>query len=244
MALISDLHGNEVALRAVLEDARGLAVDRVVCLGDCFTLGPRPLQVADMLQELGCLCILGNHDEFMLDEALIHTYSEAPVIVAAVDACRAEMRQSDFEFIRGFRRTHRFSAASGAEVLLYHGTTRSNMEDLLPTTAADDVDAMLGFGDERQRPAIAAGGHTHIQMARQHRGTLVVNPGSVGLPFLEHAAGGPPTVLGHAEYAVVDITQTGTGATLRRLPLEPAALKAQLQGWDNPLSGMLAAMWS
>ena len=49
-----------------------------------------------------------------------------------------------------------------------------------------------------------AGGHTHLQMVRQHRGTLLVNPGSLGLPFESYAQGGPPKILPHAEYAIVE----------------------------------------
>src|SRR5579864_7644495 len=90
IALISDLHGNEVSLRAVLDDVARVGVDRLICLGDVATLWPRPRQVLAMLRALGCDCILGNHDEFLLDPALIHTYTEAPVIVDAVDWCRRQ----------------------------------------------------------------------------------------------------------------------------------------------------------
>ncbi len=47
IGLISDLHGNAVALGAVL------AVDRVICLGDCATLGPHPREVLGMLRDAG-----------------------------------------------------------------------------------------------------------------------------------------------------------------------------------------------
>jgi predicted phosphodiesterase len=42
IALISDLHGNEVALTAVLDSIGRAGVDQIVCLGDVATLGPRP----------------------------------------------------------------------------------------------------------------------------------------------------------------------------------------------------------
>ena len=48
-------------------------------------------------------------------------------------------------------------------------------------------------------------GHTHVPRAvRLSDGRLVVNPGSVGMPFQEYVGGGPPTVLPHAEYALVE----------------------------------------
>ena len=53
VALIPDLHGNDIALRAVLDDIARAGVDRVVCLGDVATLGPAPAEVLAMLRDLG-----------------------------------------------------------------------------------------------------------------------------------------------------------------------------------------------
>lgn len=78
IALISDIHSNEVALRAVLSDIRRTGVDQVVCLGDVANLGPQPNAVIEVLAELGCPCIMGNHDEFLLDRQLVRTYNESP----------------------------------------------------------------------------------------------------------------------------------------------------------------------
>src|SRR3954468_20883448 len=64
IALISDVHGSELALNAVLADIARTGVDQIVCLGDTATLGPRPREVLERLAELRCICILGNHDEF------------------------------------------------------------------------------------------------------------------------------------------------------------------------------------
>src|SRR6185312_12115737 len=105
VALISDLHGNRVALQAVLRDIERRPVDRIVCLGDVATLGPAPDRVVETLAELGCLCILGNHDEFLLDPDLIHSYTELPVIVGSVDATRAAMNGSSLAFLRTIQRS-------------------------------------------------------------------------------------------------------------------------------------------
>lgn len=234
IALISDLHANELALDAVLADAMRAGYDQLVCLGDVATLGPRPVAVLARLRELGCACILGNHDEFMLDAALIESYSESPLIVSSVAATRAALTTDELAFIRTFQRT----LALG-DVLLYHGTPRSNMEDLLATTPPERVDEMLSGN----RAAVLAGGHTHLQMLRQHHGMLIVNTGSVGMPFREYASGGPPVILVHAEYAIVDVHAGNVSVDLRRVALDSSALAAQLDGWVNPLSASLRAMY-
>jgi putative phosphoesterase len=235
LALISDLHGNELALSAALDHARG-AFDRLVCLGDIATLGPRPSAVIARLRQLGCPCILGNHDEFMFDPALLRSYSESQLIVASVDATRATLSGDEIEFLRGLPRT----LPIGDDVFLFHGTPRSNMEDLLSVTPPERVDEMLGG----RRALVFAGGHTHLQMLRQHRGMLLVNPGSLGIPFREYASGGPPVILPFAEYAIVDVSARAVSVDLRRVELDRKALAAQLEGWDNPLAGPLRAAYA
>ena len=58
IAIISDIHGNMVALSAVLEDIKAKNVDKILCLGDVATLGPEPNAVIKMLKKLGCPCIM------------------------------------------------------------------------------------------------------------------------------------------------------------------------------------------
>lgn len=235
LALISDLHANEIALEAVLADARAAGYDELISLGDVATLGPRPREVLARLRDLGCACVLGNHDEFMLDPPLVRAYSEAAIIVSSVDATRAALSPADLAFIGTFQRT----IAKG-DVLLYHATPRSNMEDLLATTPDADVDAML----DGKRALVFAGGHTHLQMLRQHHGALIVNVGSLGMPFREHAAGGQPVILPHAEYGIVDVLEDGVHVDLRRVALDARALAAQVDGWDNALSKPLRAAYA
>lgn len=89
-----------------------------------------------------------------------------------------------------------------------------------------------------------AGGHTHIQMLRQHRGTLVVNPGSVGLPFKEYVGGQTPTLLDHAEYATVEADRGAITVDLRGVPIDKQALRDAVAACDNPLPGMLLQQYA
>jgi putative phosphoesterase len=240
VALISDLHGNELALEAVLADLARGGADELVCLGDVATLGPRPRAVLARLRALGCRCIMGNHDEFLIDPPLIQRYTEAPIIVQAVDWCRAQLDADELDFVRGFARGFELELGGGATLLLFHGTPRSHMEDLLATTPADEVDRLL----DGRHATVMAGGHTHVQMLRQHRGMLLVNPGSVGLPFREHVGGGPPTILAHAEYAIVEARDGVVAVALRRVALDRAALREAAAASDNPLAPLLRAQYA
>ena len=240
IALISDIHGNDVALKAVVDDAEQVGVDQIICLGDVATLGPRPGAVIGTLRDLVSLRIMGNHDAFLIDPGLIHTYTEAPIIVEAVDWCRSQLSREDLDFVRTFKPRLEISLDERSTLLCYHGSPRSHMEDLLCTTPADEVDRLLGG----HKATVLAGGHTHIQMLRQHRGMLIVNPGSVGAPFREFVSGAQPTLLHHAEYALVGADRGAVSVDVRRLPLDKEALRKSLAASDNPLSPWLLQQYA
>ena len=241
IALISDLHGNDVALRAVLAQIDRAGVDRVVCLGDVATLGPDPERVLETLRERGCPVILGNHDEFLLDAELVHRYTEAPPVIDAVRWCRERLSEAHIAFVRTFLPTLEIPLDDrGASLLLFHGSPRSHMVNLLATTPPEELDALLGD----RVTTVMAGGHTHLQMLRQHKGTLLVNPGSVGMPFKELAVGGPPTILAHAEFAIVSAERGGIEVSLHRVALDKAELRAAVEPSDNPIRGALLAHYA
>ena len=240
VALISDLHANEVALQAVLDDIQRVGVDQLVCLGDVATLGPRPGAIMQRLRDLKCPCIMGNHDAFLLDPDLIHMYTEAPIVVEAVDWCRSALSPDELHFLRTFEPNLRIALDAQTALLLFHGSPRSHMQDLLATTPPDELDCML----EGHEATVMAGGHTHIQMLRQHRGTLIVNPGSVGLPFKEYVAGRTPTVLDHAEYATIEAARGVASVTLRRVALDRRALRTAAAASNNPLRSVLLQQYA
>ena len=109
------------------------------------------------------------------------------------------------------------------------------MEDILASTPPEALDAMLAG----TTATVLAGGHTHIQMLRQHHGRLLVNPGSVGLPFKDYVAGRTPTILSHAEYAMIEEFDGVIGVSLRRLPLDKGKLRQAQSDTEHPLGSWL-----
>jgi predicted phosphodiesterase len=124
--------------------------------------------------------------------------------------------------------------------MLFHGSPSSNTVDLLADTAPATFDAQLGA----ERATVMAGGHTHLQMLRQHRGTLVVNPGSVGAPFREFANGGLPTILPHAEYASIEARGGEVGVTLHRVALDRRDLERAALATRNPMRPFFASVYA
>jgi putative phosphoesterase len=240
VALISDLHGNALALRAVIADAARAGVDRFVCLGDVATLGPHPAEVLGLLAELGGTCILGNHDDFLLQPELVHRYTNAPVVLDSVEWCRQLITDAERAFLGTFVPSARLMLDEDTSLLLFHGSPRSHMEDLLAETTPEVLDRMLAG----HHATVMAGGHTHVQMLRQHRGALLVNPGSVGMPFREYVSGRAPTLLPHAEYAIVQAAAGSVSVELRRVALDRAALRRSVAGSSLPLARELFDQYS
>lgn len=240
IGLISDIHGNLLALRAVLADLESAGVEEIVCLGDLASLGPCPRRTLALLRERDIACVQGNHDAFLLEPALAEQYNSQPMIAQATLWCRQRLGRDDLDFLAGLPASLQLPLGAAGGLLLFHGSPGSNQDDILAATPPEDLDAMLG-GREAQ---VFAGGHTHIQMLRQHKGRLMVNPGSVGIPFLEYAQGGRPRILPHAEYAVISAGGGGVAVSLRRLALDKAALRRQVEASDLPLRDMLLREYS
>ena len=234
VALLSDIHGNDVALSAVRADIKKRGVDQIVCLGDVATLGPAPERAFELVVELNCPCIMGNHDAFLLEPKLVEAYTKAPPVIEAVNWCREKLSRASFDHISTFKPTVELPLGFGS-MLLYHGSPRSNVEDILATTPPEQLDVLLG----ERRTTVMAGGHTHVQMLRQHRGSLLLNVGSVGMPFKEYVAGARPTILAHAEYAVVEDMEGVVNVALYRVPLDKNALRDSLAKTTNPLRDWL-----
>jgi putative phosphoesterase len=240
IALISDIHGNELALRRVLDDVRQSGVDQIACLGDVATLGPRPREVLGIVREACDFFILGNHDEYLFDAASFRDHSTSPLVLSAVEQCRDDLSAGEVDFVSSFARRVRVPVSGNSSLLLFHGSPDSNNCDLLTETPDTELAGHL----VGHAATVMAGGHTHIQMLRQHRGRLLVNPGSVGLPFEQFVAGGPPTVLSHAEYAIVQFRDDDVAVELRRVGLDRVLLAEAARSWCGPLAPYLAEQYA
>lgn len=245
IALISDIHGNAVSLQHVLDDIEKQDVDQIAFLGDLATLGPSPRAVIEMVESLGCICIMGNHDEFLLKRNLICQYNPAPLIVDEVSWCRAQLCRDDLAFLSTFERSKRIQLSDSVELLLFHGSPHCHMDILLEDTDDDDVAELLGS----ETATIMAGGHTHLQMLRAFRGNTLLNPGSVGHPFVEFANGGVPKLKACAEYAVISAESSPDSddpfsIELHTVPLDRYELHKAAAAVNNPMRTWLMSEYS
>jgi putative phosphoesterase len=228
IAVISDIHGNLVSLEAVLRVLDGEGVDDVVCLGDVAATGPQPREVVERLRSRGIPVIMGNADEWLINPSVVAGGDEdARRIVELNLWCRRQLTPTELEYIGGFPATREVVLGYGLKMLCCHGSPQSNMDRILSTTGISDLQRMLS-GVEAE---IVACGHTHIQMFRRYMNRVIVNPGSVGMPYdvtpglpgLNPAGArmrNPPW----AEYAIVSSAGQGLEINIRRTPINREAV--------------------
>lgn len=215
VAFISDIHGNFLSLEAVLKDIDKQKVDDIICLGDVATLGPQPAEVVAKLRELGCQCILGNHESYLFDLELGQAYMPEYWFISALKWCHEQLSQSDLEYLQSFKPIMKFRLNPSTVLLCFHGSPRSNEENIFSTTAPDKLDEML----EGYDATVMVGGHTYVQMVRQHKGTLIANVGSVGMPFEQMPFVDAPRVMPWAEYTILTWESGVLGIEPRRIPI-------------------------
>lgn len=230
IALISDLHANVPALERVLEEAGRRAVDRVICLGDVVDLGPEPGRVVAMLREGNIDCLQGNHDPMM----------GAPVEPREVwEWTRSVLSEQDATWLRSLPPRLDY-AFEGVRLACVHGSPRSFDEQILPQTD----DATLGQMLAGERCDVLACGHTHVQLER-HVGTrLVVNVGSVGMPFAAPLLEpGVPSIHPWAEFAVLTLERGIASVELLRVDYDVEEFFRRVRASTMPNPANFISAW-
>jgi predicted phosphodiesterase len=213
LALVSDIHGNDTALAAVVAELERLGIDQVVCLGDAVQRGDQPREVLDRLSALGWPVILGNADDFLLE---VPDDSPESITEAQLERRRwtlSQLESHHLEQIRSFAPTLDIELDGGLTLRAFHGSPQSYDDVQLPETA--DAQAEQRWGGSGVD--LLAGGHTHLQWTRTVDGALYVNPGSVG--FAYDRFDDDPQPVSVAEFAIV----TGGSVEFRRLPWQNAS---------------------
>lgn len=221
-AVISDIHGNALALDAVLADIARHGVDTIVSLGDNVSGPVDPAGTAERLMALGGASIRGNHDRWTVDLSLRGS--------GAVDAfARSQLNVTQLAWLAGLPAT----AVHAGAVYLCHGTPQDDETPWLDTFYAGRTTTVPA---EAQVAALAGGldyavllcGHTHIPRSlRLLDGRLIVNPGSVGMQLVH----GSPD----ARYAIVERLASGWHTSLLAVPYDhgEAARQAAANGFPQ-----------
>ena len=237
IALLSDVHGNLPAFKAVLADIEREGVDARWCLGDLVGYGAQPDECVALAQETCDLCLIGNHDLVVIDKLDIAEFSMNAAIAAKWT--REHIGSPAVEFLNTLA-----PADESPPVGLYHASPRDPVwEYVLSTMLADAcMDAMT--------PRVGAVGHSHVALWFWRReagaiagdvapggteldlktGDWLLNPGGVGQP-----RDGDP----RAAWLLLDLEHWTASWRRVEYPIETAARAIQQAGLPTALSDRL-----
>ncbi|HXQ33390.1 MAG TPA: metallophosphoesterase, partial [Anaerolineales bacterium] len=121
IAVISDMHGNNLAFETVLADIKQKGTDQIVCLGDAIQGGPQPAEVVQNLRALNCPVVMGNADAWLLSGEETGDEGIPSERLKKMGEIRlwslSQLSDDDQAFILGFQPTITLNLESGLELL-------------------------------------------------------------------------------------------------------------------------------
>jgi putative phosphoesterase len=197
--VLGDVHGNALALEAVLAELREADVDLVVWTGD-LSWGGEPGATLDLVRSVDrpSLYVRGNAERALAELRAgreVQTEREQWMLDGHSD--------DQLDFVETFEHSHTVDIDGLGPTLFTHGSPRTD-EELL---TAETPEPRVAAATEGIAEQVLVTGHTHSQYDRNVAGIRAVNPGSVGMPY-EHRPGaywallGPEVELRRTEYDV------------------------------------------
>lgn len=173
-ALLYDIHGNLVALEAVLAEAEQAGVTSHLLGGDYAAFGPWPRETAEFLETLPAVVrIRGNVERWLREEPEVPQEAR-PLVTAAIAAARDSLGPELVERLYALPERAEFEG-----ILVSHGSPLSDIRSFAPDPQDGEEELLDGDSDRT-----ILFGHSHWQFRRDGpSGTLLVNPGSVGAPL-------------------------------------------------------------
>lgn len=240
-AAIADIHGNCLALEAVLADiaARGIAISDIVNLGDSLSGPLEAGRTAELLVQLDLVTVSGNHDRYLIEHAAGEMHDWEADSFAQLNATHLD-----------WLKTLPFSQVWRDEVYLCHATPVDDntywLEGVSPEGHVHlkplaEIEALA----EGVTQSLILCGHSHIPRAvRLSDGRLIVNPGSVGgpgysddKPYEHRVETGTPL----ASYAIIEGEAGRWSVDFRLVPYDHMAMSRMAAergraGWASALA--------
>ena len=226
IAIVSDIHGNRTAFKAVLEDLRQTAPDFIFHGGDLADSGSSPTEIVDQIRDLGWPGVMGNTDEMLTRrESLAEFARQSPkmqplfaVIAELAAAARESLGEERIAWLRSLPRAHHHGPLA-----LVHASPDSPWR----APAHDASDEELRSIYAPLGASIGAHGHIHRPYIRTISGMIVANSGSVSLSY-----DGDP----RASYLLLD----DSTPEIRRVPYDIDREIRALQAGAMPHAGWIA----
>ena len=152
IAILGDIHANLEALTTVLDDCSAQGVDEYLCTGDVVGYNACPHECLDIIREIGCPVMMGNHDYYVSREMDLSDFN--PHAAYVVEWTRAQLNAEELQWLASlpFQKTVK-------GVSLVHAT---NDTPASFGSVFDNLQADANFIN--QKTPVCFHGHTHCPM--------------------------------------------------------------------------------
>jgi len=218
IAILSDIHGNSVALAAVLAEVTDAGIDQLFVLGDFVGYYYSPDKVLAQLSKFTTAMVRGNH-ETMMEVSQHDEEAKAKVRAKYGSGVSQALEKLSAEQVRALLALPETATViiDGVTFLLCHGSPWDNNEYIYPDASEEVLRRCAA-----EKADFVLLGHTHRPFLYTHDGTVVLNPGSVG----------QPRDIGNlASWAVID---TANRSVVQRRTSFDTALVAEEAGRIDP----------
>jgi putative phosphoesterase len=178
LGLLGDIHGNALALEAVLASVSELGVDRLLITGDLVGYYFQPEKVLDLLSKWNHIIVRGNHEDMLASIRMDST--SLPKIEAkygiGLRLALEQLSTTQLDTLTNLPMT-KYIEIDRCNLLLCHGSPWDTDKYIYPDASEEIIEKCASVDAD-----IVIMGHTHYPMSREIDSTLLVNPGSVGQP--------------------------------------------------------------
>lgn len=165
IAILSDIHGNYIALKAVLEAIDEFGISDIYCLGDTVGYYSQVNEVCDELRKRGVKAVMGNHDWYMAADSFC---ARSQTVNDTLAYQRQVITDENLQWIRSLP-----VYLQAGELSMVHGGWTDPVDEYL-TPSKEYFDKVGG--------KYFASGHTHRPIIEDYGDKQYCNPGSVGQP--------------------------------------------------------------
>ncbi|MBZ9626352.1 YfcE family phosphodiesterase [Clostridium sp. FP2] len=180
VAVLSDIHGNGIALNYAIRDLKNLGINKLVILGDVVMKGPMPSQVLEMLNDktLEILAwIKGNTDMWFeeVSETWIPSSDREKELYSYYKYAKDSLKEDQILFIEKLPFEYSF-VLNGITILCVHGTPQSIVEAIDGSVSEDEIKKAINGVKEQ----VILCGHSHTSFIGEVDDKKIFNVGSVG----------------------------------------------------------------
>ncbi len=226
-AILGDIHANIEALAAVVDDARSQSVTDFVCVGDVVGYNASPRECVDLVRDLNCLTIRGNHDHYCSYPESLDDFH--PLAASVIEWTRRQLPEDHLNWLQNLK----MQAVVGGFMMVHSTLDMPERWGYVFDTL--EAEAHLSY----QNMALCFHGHTHVPIVFEKQRVVIrtepvntriqlgrkyfINTGSVGQP-----RDGDP----RASYCIYHFKMREV--EFRRVPYDIASAQARIRAAKLP----------